>query len=188
MRVRSLLVGTFGLLAFAVLTSSASGATINITSGTSYTATARQTLTLDPTGLAIACDLSFGVGLTRTTISGAALPISATIGSVSRGSGGNCGGPTLTLLGLPWTLDGRNGTGTAAGTVLTMRDAQFQIAIGPAVCLYAGDVEGTVAASRAALSISHSMPLFLGSFLCPDPGELVGDLAISPAITITLTR
>lgn len=177
------------LLALCGLTAAASAATLTVTSGSSYTLTARQTLTLDPGGLAIACDHSFGVSLNATTISASSLPASIPrFGSLPRGSTGNCsGGQIFTHLGLPWQLDASNGTGRADGTLLTIRNMQFERTIGALTCLYAGDLSGTVGSSGTVVNVSgSSVPLASGPFLCPDPGTMSGTFAVSPALVVTL--
>lgn len=182
----NLLIGVAAMLTFST---SASAATLRITSGSSYTATARQTLTIDPGGLAIACDRSFTVALASTTIASASLPTSVSrIGSVTRGSAGNCsGGVVIALLGLPWQVDLTNGTGTADGSVITVRNVQFAISIGALACLYQGDWVWTVSASGTQLSTSTRFPLFSGGFLCANPMQLVGTLTLSPALAMSLT-
>lgn len=187
--IKVLLVGILGFVAFA---SAAQASTIRANSS-SFTGVAARTLTLDPGGLSIRCDLTFVLGLRSTSVTAAALPASLVNFGTVTGRAGSCdGGFVVTLLGLPWSYDATvsGGAGNVTGsTALTIKNAQFQIANsgGSLRCLYQGNVVGSINPAGTSLSINGSVPLASGSILCPSPGNLVGNFAVSPAAVLTLS-
>lgn len=190
-RLTALIVGVIAVAVLSFAAVAADAETITISPGGRFTASARQTLTLDPGGLAVACDLSFAVSVTSTVITTSSLPSARVpIGSITGGSGGSCsGGATLTMLGMPWTLlfDVRRQLGVIPVGLMIFRNVLILLGIGAVSCLWAGDIK--FSANFIQLwnaSPTVLIPKFSGSFLCPDPLRISGDIAVSPGQTISI--
>lgn len=185
-QLRVIVVGLLGAAAFAGFASSASASTVTFSPGGPITATANQTLTFDPGGIFTPCDLTFVFRLTTTRISGATLPIGPVqIGSVT-GSVGPCSG-TVAFLGQPWPLFATvSGPSSSTVTSLTIGGWQSTWGMPAALCLYTGGLSGTLNTAGTRLSVpAQSIGPPVGPW-CPNPGVIVGTLAVSPALSVLL--
>jgi hypothetical protein len=189
--IKVLLVGILGLAAFASFASAANASTITANSS-SYTGVATRTLTLDPGGLGIVCDLTFVLGLRATSVTAASLVASLVDFGTVRGTTGACdGGFVVTLLNQPWRYDAlvSGGAGNVTATTgLIIKNAQFSIRgrSGIPSCLYQGDVGASINAAGTQLNINSSVPLVSG-IACPAPGRLSGNFAVVSGGPVVLT-
>jgi hypothetical protein len=189
--IKMLLVGVLGFAAFASFLSTADASTIRANSS-AYTGVAARTLTLDPSGLGIVCNLTFNLSLSATSVTAAALPASLVDFGIVRGTAGPCdGGLVVTFLNQPWRFDAlvSGGAGNVTGaTRLTMKNVQFLLAGrgGIPSCLYQGNIAASMNAAGTQLDINTSVPLVSG-LGCPSPGRLSGNFAVTSGGPVVLT-
>jgi hypothetical protein len=193
-KLRSIILGLVAVSAFAAFASNASAATVTVTPGT-FTASAANTLTLDPSGLGIACTFSLNGAISSPIVgaTGTLLPV----GTVSTGSSSGCLGGlfALTFLGLQnssprgpgWQITGR--IDLPGPTIKLLITGQFNLNVIFGNCLYSGTIAATLNSAGNQLSFAaadNRLPLSSGSSACPNPGVLQGTMTVSPAQTINV--
>lgn len=195
--MRKALVGAFAaVLAVVAFTGTASadpGDQITISPGGAITANAAGTLTL---GGLINCNPVTLTGTLGTSITQGAGPLTQ-VGSITGATASNCGtGNGVTFLNpTSWTINAsltnlvRDGAGRVSSVELTINGVAVSVRVlgGLASCLYSGNPTGTYNVGAGTLTFARApLTRVSGGSLCPNPGNLDGSLAISPAQAITV--
>lgn len=187
--LKALVIGALSLAAFLQFAAAAAGSSIG-SNTTNFTGVASRTLTLDPGGLSITCDITFTFTISRTPVTVAWLPAVITDYGTASARAACPSGVTLIFLNAPWrynaTMSGGPGNVTAS-TSFNIKNMQFEVGLGSFFrCLYAGDVPGTINALGSIFSISTSVPYVNGGIACPVPMRMAGTASLNPNLRLTL--